>query len=312
MRALQTATTASLLLFGATGALAADDDYEAYHDCVIVVLDASGSMEGEMPGSGITKMEAAKRSIKEVLANVSQNTWVGVLVFSGTGITDAWVRPLGPRDDPAQLSAAIDPIQPDGGTPLGAYIKLGADRLLQEREKQFGYGSYRLMIVTDGEAGDQDLVDRYTPDVMSRGITMDVIGVAMAGNHTLATRVHSYRRADDAASLERAVAEVFAEVTAAGVQGAAPGEGAFDLLAGLSPELALDIIGALAASGNHGIGEQPPEPEPDEAQAMAETGQPARETEDEAFPFRTLFWIAAAIVIVFIIIIIRAKAKKNA
>lgn len=308
MRALQTSVAASLLLLGASGAMAADDDY---HDCVVVVLDASGSMEDEMPGSRVTKMEAAKRSIKEILNSVPKTTWVGVLVFSGAGITDPWVRSLGPRDDPAQLAAAIDPIQPDGATPLGAHIKLGADRLLQEREKQFGYGSYRLLIVTDGEAGDQDLVDRYTPDVMSRGITMDVIGVAMAGSHTLATRVHSYRRADDAASLKRAVAEVFAEVTAAGMQGAAPGEGAFELLAGLSPELALDIIGALAGSGNHGIGEKPPEPEsdPSEVQAVAEPEAAAQESEDEGFPMGTLFWVAAAVVIVFII---RSKSKKNA
>ena len=48
----------------------------------------------------------------------------------------AWTRsgsiPLGPRND-AALMRRLDRVQPGGGTPLGSYIKKGADRLLAER-----------------------------------------------------------------------------------------------------------------------------------------------------------------------------------
>ena len=84
-------------------------------------------------------------------------------------------------------------------------MKRGADALLKAREKQFGYGTYRLLIVTDGEAGDPRLVESFTPDIISRGITIDVIGVEMPSRHTLATRVHSYRNANDPESLRQAI-----------------------------------------------------------------------------------------------------------
>ena len=76
-------------------------------------------------------------------------------------------------------------------------MKQGADALLDARKKQFGYGTYRLLVVTDGETDDAGLVDGYTPDIISRGITIDAIGVEMQSQHTLATMVHSYRSADD-------------------------------------------------------------------------------------------------------------------
>jgi len=80
----------------------------------------------------------------------------------------------------------------------------------------------------------------------------------MKEKHTLATKVHSYRRADDAESLRRAVADVFAEVAGAdaGGQAAVP---AFELLAPLSPEVVSAALAGLTQvrndrSGRHGPG----------------------------------------------------------
>lgn len=133
-------------------------------------------------------------------------------------------------------------------------MKMGADRLLEARKAQYGYGSYRLLVVTDGEASDTNLVERFTPDIIARGIITDVIGVDMAKAHTLATRVHSYRSANDPASLKAAIQDVFAEVGRTD-QGQT-GETAFEELAGLPQGLAMAMISAQASSGNHPIGEQ--------------------------------------------------------
>jgi hypothetical protein len=137
---------------------------------------------------------------------------------------------------------------------LGRYIKIGADRLLEERAKQFGYGTYRLLIVTDGEANDRNLVEQYTPEVLSRGLRMDVIGVAMDRDHTLATKVHTYRRANDANTLKQAIAEVFAEVGGNQAGNVADND-AFELLAPIPVEVASAAINALSQSGNNPIGE---------------------------------------------------------
>lgn len=225
-------------------------------DNVVIVLDASGSMAGQMRHADSIKMDAAKTALKVVLSKIPQTTHIGLLVFSANNLTDEWVYPLGPRDNQA-LMAAIDRPQPGHGTPLGKYIKIGADRLLQQRAKQLGYGTFRLLIVTDGIAHDQDLVDRYTPEVVARGITVDVIGVDMEQDHTLATKVHSYRRADDPASLQQAVADVFAEVVAADAAPTDQATGdAFAMLDPIPVELAGAMLKALAVSGNQPIGEQ--------------------------------------------------------
>lgn len=126
-----------------------------YADCVVIILDASGSMDAKMP-DGTKKLDAAKSALQSVLLRIPETTHIGLLVFSGTNVPDPWVYPLGPRDNEA-LAKAIQMPDPGGNTPLGRFIKTGADRLLEERTKQYGYGSYRLLVVTDGEATDGTL-----------------------------------------------------------------------------------------------------------------------------------------------------------
>ncbi|MBN1974240.1 MAG: VWA domain-containing protein [Sedimentisphaerales bacterium] len=233
-------------------------------DNVVIVLDASGSMAEPMMdarGNRVSKINAARAALYEVLKQVPDTTHIGLLVFSSTKGEGIWFYELGPKDD-AKLQQAISSIQPSGGTPLGTYMKAGADRLLKEREKQFNYGSYRLLVVTDGEANSEraNLVDIYTKDIISRGITLDVIGVAMAERHTLATKVHSYRGANDPASFTRAIREVFAEVTSDKTDAA--GEDAFALIAGIPAEVAEGMITAFSQTGNHPIGAMQSQPEP--------------------------------------------------
>ena len=217
-------------------------------DNVVVVVDASGSMGAPMGGS--TRMSVAKNALKQVLDQIPDTTHVGILVFP----RGDWVYPLGPRKE-SMLAGAIDSIQSGGGTPLGDYMKRGADALLEARKKQFGYGTYRLLVVTDGEAGDARQVEAYTPDIIARGITIDCIGVEMASRHTLATKVHSYRNANDPESLKQAISEVFAEV-ASGDAGPG-GENAFELITDLPEATASAMLQSLSTSGNQPIGEGP-------------------------------------------------------
>ncbi len=229
---------------------------QVYDDNVVIVLDASGSMKGLLISAGgasqIDRLTAAKTAIKEVVKTIPNSTNIGLLVFGGG--RDGWVYPLGPRDD-ARLMKAVDAIKAGGGTPLGEYMKKGGDRLLETRHSQYGYGTYRLLIVTDGEANNPALVDKYVGDIMSRGIVTDVIGVDMKKAHTLSTRVNSYRSANDQESLKKAIHEVFAEVG----KGAGDDSGAesFEALEGFPADLSMALLGAWGSPGNHNIGENP-------------------------------------------------------
>lgn len=222
-------------------------------DNVVIVLDASGSMNDRM--GNVRKIDAAKVALKEVLKNIPQSTQVGLLVFSAANVKD-WAYPLGPRDD-QKLNAAIDLPEPKLGTPLGTFMKMGADKLLEARKAQFGYGSYRLLVVTDGEANSEpsDLVDKYTREIITRGIVVDVIGVKMDKAHTLATKANSYRNASDPAALQRAVQEVFAEVGK--TKDGQVGEDSFAIIAPIPPEIVSVVIRTISTISNDPIGAPP-------------------------------------------------------
>ena len=277
---------------------------------IVIVLDASGSMNNRMHSSDMTKLDAAKAALLEVLRQTPDNTDVGLLVFSASNLTNDWVVPLGPLDQDELERAVLSP-RPGGKTPLGVYIKKGADALLKKREQQFGYGTYRLLIVTDGEAGDQKKVERYVPEVLSRGITMDVIGVDMKQDHTLATKVHTYRRADDPEALTKALVEVFAEIgeTESDVT---PDE-AFAELAGIPDEMAGAMLKALATSGNNPIGEdsaRKSSPESD-TQVPKTQANSASKTNSEPPSKSPDYKVVIAVFFVLYIIIRKLKRRKR-
>jgi uncharacterized protein YegL len=216
-------------------------------DNVVVVLDDSGSMNERMRSNRkTTKMEAAKEALTTVVEQLPANAHIGIYMLN-----DGWLVRLGPVDK-AQVVDAISKTHANGGTPLGYSMKEGADALLMKREKDH-YGSYKVLIVTDGEAGDNYLVNKYLPDILARGITVDVIGVDMAGSHSLATQVHTYRKADDPESLEAAVKQVFAETSG----DSDSSEEDFELAAAFPEDMAMQVIASLTDSGNHPIGETP-------------------------------------------------------
>ena len=247
---LRTLMTALLAVLMAPTALAQSYDH------VVVVFDASGSMNSTFP-NGQSKMSAAKAALKQVVSQTPPDTRIGLLVFGGDS---GWRYELAVRDE-AKLNAAIDGIEPNGGTPLGQNLKVGADALLREREKQHGYGTYQMLVVTDGKAGDQALVSKYTPLLLERGLVLDVIGVQMKDDHMLKGVAHSYRSADDPDSLIEAVRQVFAEVSISGDGEVA--SDAFEVLEGLPDSFALATIEALASSPalNHPL-DSKPKPKP--------------------------------------------------
>ena len=216
---------------------------------VVVVLDDSGSMNEAMARQNMTRMEAAKQALTKVLEILPDDTQVGIALLNGRVNGDPWVIPLGPIDMP-QVRKLLEKVRAGGGTQLGRFLKVGADGLLNKRGEEH-YGTYRLLVVTDGEANDPKLVERYLPDILSRGLTVDVIGVDMDQAHSLATKVHSYRQADDPSSLTQAIQEVFAETSAA----SDAGESDFELLEPFPTEVAAAALQALSDAGNERIGE---------------------------------------------------------
>lgn len=217
---------------------------------VVVVFDDSGSMSGNLGDT--SRMEAAKASLTKVLTNLPPNTNLGIVTLNGRWEEENWLLPFGPVNKDI-VRAKITSLSPTGGTPLGGCMKAGCDVLLAKRAKQ-KHGVYKLIVVTDGEAGDQGLVERYTPDIMTRGITVDCIGVGMSGDHTLATKVNNYYRANDPNQFVTALQATFAEVS---YKDPAAANEDFQMLAAIPDDMPTKVIDALLDSGNHPIGETP-------------------------------------------------------
>ena len=216
---------------------------------LVVILDGSGSMSGNMPGSRETKMVFAKRAVATVMTQVPTDYRVGLLVFGGGAPKNGWAYPLAGYQQEG-FTKAITPIKPNGQTPLGKFLKIGADALLQAREAQGGYGTYRLLVLTDGEASDQKLVDKFLPDIVRRGLLVDVIGVDMSKDLALAKNVHRYRRANDAEALQAALQEAFAEIGAGPDTDTSQDESAFDVIAPLPAGWAAEAIQSLTTPAN--------------------------------------------------------------
>ncbi len=217
---------------------------------VVVVLDDSGSMGESMQTSSgrVRKITAAQDALTAVLAQLPAGTNVGVLAMNSQLNGSSWIIPLGPLERGGNWRNRIAQIQANGGTPLGEFLKQGADALLAARAAR-PYGNYRLLVVTDGEANDNELVDAFLPDILQRGIAVDVIGVDMQAEHSLARRAHSYRSAADDQSLQQAIQAVFAE-TSADDQTAATD---FEMLSALPEEFAIEAVKALTQRNNDPI-----------------------------------------------------------
>ncbi|MCC9608866.1 VWA domain-containing protein [Blastopirellula sp. JC732] len=217
---------------------------------VVVILDNSGSMNEGMHSGG-TRIDAAKSALLRVLDQTPAGAKVGVFLLNA-GPTGNWLIPLAPVDK-SEIKDAVSNLRADGGTPLGASMKSAADALLQLRESQ-RYGDYKLLIVSDGEASDANLVERFLPEIQARGLLIDVIGVNMAREHSLATRTSTYRNAGDPKSLEQAIsAVVLGESSASNANDA--GESDFELLASVPSELAAASLAALTGMANDPVGE---------------------------------------------------------
>ena len=139
----------------------------AASDHVVIILDDSGSMNESMQGTRIRKMDGAKRALTQVIEQIPESTKVGILLLNGAKAANHWLVPLGPLDKNL-AQAKVKSISAGGGTPLGEAMRIAADQLLQARAKAV-YGTYRLIVVTDGEATDKELLEQYLPDVLSRG-----------------------------------------------------------------------------------------------------------------------------------------------
>jgi Mg-chelatase subunit ChlD len=107
-------------------------------ESIAILLDASGSMRED------NRMEQAKQSAYAVLRQVTPDTEVALIAFSGCGSVGV-TQPF--TTNPEDIEAILPNIKPGGSTPLAAATAFGKKYISESARGQ----SARLVILTDGK-----------------------------------------------------------------------------------------------------------------------------------------------------------------
>jgi uncharacterized protein with von Willebrand factor type A (vWA) domain len=168
------------------------------------IFDGSGSMAEVRDGK--TKLRGAKEAVREFLTKIPPNSNLGLYVFDSKGRRE--LVPLGSnnRDDFMQ---AISEVEAGGGTPLASSIRFGTDQLVNQYKRQLGYGEYRLIVVTDGEASNIPEAALYAARYNT---PIYAIGLFVESDHPLRAYAMSYREANNYEDLRKALEETLAEL----------------------------------------------------------------------------------------------------
>jgi Ca-activated chloride channel family protein len=184
----------------------------------IIVLDASGSMRGRIGGE--TKMEIAKRSVRELVEALPDGTPLGLVVYSHRKSGDCkdieLVIPPGPLDKAAFVKAVLA-IEPRGLTPLTDAVEFAA-QALDYRTKRAN-----VILISDGEetCGKKPCetaarLEAAGKDFTVHAVAFDLGEKASRSFACLAQETGGrFLQANDAASLKDALTLAVAESTVA-------------------------------------------------------------------------------------------------
>lgn len=144
-----------------------------------IVFDVSGSMN-ENDSSGTVKLATAKAAMKDLVQS-RRGQRVGLWTYPGEGNqvdncqAGGWVRRLSPSDnsDVTDVTAEIQMLTANGGTPTGPALKAAADSL-----RAAGYGTATIVLVSDGKSNCGTPPCEVAKSIVDSGFDLTVAAVA--------------------------------------------------------------------------------------------------------------------------------------
>ena len=152
-----------------------------------------------------SRLEGAKWAVEQFLPLVPRDVNLGLWVFDTNGNSER--VSLGP-DSRGPFLVEVKKIRAGGKTPLTESIEQGVNRLVQQRDKQLGYGEFRLIVVTDGEATGRPL-PQAVAYARERRVPIYTIGLCLSADHELRKFSVSYRPADSIEALKLGLEETW-------------------------------------------------------------------------------------------------------
>lgn len=148
---------------------------------VMIILDDSDSMSEDIDGSGESKMAAAKRTVLEVVRNLSPNTRVGLRIYGNSSspfnachATDVLV-PLG-QNNRNLIASKMIALRPTGMTPISYAIL----RSLEE-DFQTVSGERTIILISDGieTCGEDPCKVAVRMQQMGINVKINVVGLGL-------------------------------------------------------------------------------------------------------------------------------------
>ncbi|OSM01597.1 putative von Willebrand factor type A (vWA) domain-containing protein [Magnetofaba australis IT-1] len=180
-------------------------------DNYLVVLDTSGSMNKKECSGWETKFTVAREALKSFAAQIPASANLAMAVFHE--LSARMVVPFGHgANHRAAFNQMVDNLAADGGTPLNGAITFAYAALTEQGRRQTGYGSYRLIVITDGVSGDGTPAPLAREIVEQSPVELHVIGFCTGPDHSLnLPGVTRYYTADNPEQLAEGLKAVQAE-----------------------------------------------------------------------------------------------------
>lgn len=172
---------------------------------LLLVIDKSGSMTGD--ATGYDKMELAKEAAIRATTMLNEQDQIGVIAFDGT----PWevVSPQ-PVTELSAIHQQIGSIQADGGTDIFPALQLAYERIkaMQSQRKH-------IILLTDGQSGNDDNYEMLLQQLRAENITVSTVALGDDADTQLLEMIAQggkgrYYFANDAASIP----QIFSKETA--------------------------------------------------------------------------------------------------
>jgi Ca-activated chloride channel family protein len=175
-----------------------------------IIFDGSGSMNDDDCAPNSTKAEVARDALTAFVDGMPADANIGLYAFDRRGAMER--VPLG-GGNLEQVRSEVSRSDPSGSTPLGRSLVAAVEALSVQARRQLGYGEYHIVVITDGQASDEQAMNQMVDYVLANTpITIHTVGFCIEGDHALNRPGRLvYRPAGNPEELRRGLEQVLAE-----------------------------------------------------------------------------------------------------
>jgi uncharacterized protein YegL len=185
-----------------------------------VILDTSGSMAAKDCSQSHSKMDVAKDSLASWVTHVSSEDNIALMVFNDQVANEVFPLRQNSPNFKNQFLEKVRTAAAHGSTPLGDALLKAYTHLEYQSASQLGYGEYHIIVVTDGQASDSEVMDVAVLNIFKSPIVLHTIGFCIGTDHALNIPGQSfYMSAMNKEQLDKGLIRVLAESESFDVKG---------------------------------------------------------------------------------------------